>query len=90
MTMIPQDEQVHAELLQAFRKYFEANQRWISEGTKRAGMDTRYWLLEIKKLCDRRRALIMEWRRLRNIEMAEQKAQRRSQKATKANSTDTN
>ncbi len=90
MTMIPQDEDIHAQLLQAFRQYFEANQRWINEGTKRAGMDTRYWLLEIQKLCKQRRGIIMEWRRLRNIEMAEQKARRRSQKQQAAGTKDTN
>ena len=88
--MIPQDEDVHAQLLQAFRQYFEANQRWLGEGSKRAGMDTRYWLLEIKKLCDQRRALIMDWRRLRNIEMAEEKARRRSQKQDKAGTKNNN
>ncbi len=88
--MIPQDEEIHAQLMQAFRKYFEANQRWISESSKRAGMDTRYWLLEIQKLCKQRRDLIMEWRRLRNIEMAEQKARRRSQKQQAAGAKDTN
>jgi hypothetical protein len=90
MSMIPQDEEIHAQLMQAFRKYFEANQRWISESSKRAGMDTRYWLLEIQKLCKQRRDLIMEWRRLRNIEMAEQKARRRSQKQQAAGTKDTN
>ena len=90
MSMLPKDEEIHAELLTAFRQYIEANQRWLNEGTKRAGMDTRHWLLEIKKLCDQRRAVIMDWRRLRNIEMAEEKARRRIQKQHKAGSKDTN
>ena len=53
-------------------------------------MDTRRWLLEIKKLCDQRREVIMDWRRLRNIEMAEEKARRRIQKQDKAGTKDTN
>jgi hypothetical protein len=73
-----QDEELHAELLRLFRVYFEANQRWINEGTKRAGMDTRNALNEIKHVCHARRKHIMEWRRWKNIDMAEKKAKKKA------------
>jgi hypothetical protein len=71
-----QDEELHAELLRLFREYFEANQRWINEGTKRAGMDTREALRQIRIICTERRKHIMEWRRWKNIDMAEKKAKK--------------
>lgn len=79
-----QDEELHEQIMHAFREYFKANQRWINEGTKRAGMDTRYWLNEIKNLSLKRRLHIMEWRRWKNEDMREQKAKRKAQKEAKA------
>ena len=79
-----QDEELHEQIMLAFREYFKANQRWINEGTKRAGMDTRYWLNEIKNLSLKRRLHIMEWRRWKNEDMREQKAKRKAQKEAKA------
>ena len=75
-----QDEELHAELLKAFREYFAANQRWMAEGTKRACMDTRYWLREIRRIGLKRRAVLMEWRHWKNKDMAEKKAQKKAQK----------
>ena len=71
-----QDEELHEKLLYAFRQYFEANQRWLNKGTKRAGMDVRHWLNEIRKICSARRKVIMDWRYEKNVEMAEKKAQK--------------
>ena len=79
-----QDEELHEQIMHAFREYFKANQRWINEGTKRAGMDTRYWLNEIKNLSLKRRLHIMEWRRWKNEDMRAQKAKRKAQKEAKA------
>jgi hypothetical protein len=79
-----QDEEMHNALMHAFREYFKANQRWINEGTKRAGMDTRFWLNEIKHLALKRRLHIMEWRVWKNEDMRQQKAKRRLEKAQKA------
>jgi hypothetical protein len=62
------EEETHDELLRAFRQYFEANQRWVNQGTRRAGMDSRYWLSEIRRICSRRRDNIMEWRKWLNEE----------------------
>lgn len=85
-----QDEELHAELLRLFRLYFEANQRWINEGTKRAGMDTRALLSEIRRVCSRRRKHIMEWRRWKDVDWEEQKRRRAAQKAHKAGGQDAN
>lgn len=57
-----QDEELHDELLRAFREYFEANQRWINKGTRRAGMDVRRCLSNIRRICSERRKVVMDWR----------------------------
>lgn len=73
-----QDEELHAELLRLFRLYFEANQDWINKGTRRAGMDTRKLLSDIRRVCSKRRDHIMEWRRELDANKAEKKAQKRT------------
>jgi hypothetical protein len=78
-----QDEELHEQLMHAFREYFKANVRWVSQGTKRAGMDTRYWLNEIKNLSLARRKHIMEWREWKNADWEVKKAQRKERKAQK-------
>lgn len=72
-----QDEDLHDQIMYAFRQYFEANQKWLAKGTKRAGMDVRFWLNEIKKLAIERRKVVMDWRYEKNTQMAEKKAQKR-------------
>jgi hypothetical protein len=69
--------------MHAFREYFRANQRWMIEGTKRAGMDTRYWLNELKNLSLDRRKHIMEWREWKNADWEIKKAARKAAKAQK-------
>lgn len=71
------DEEIHAELLKAFREYFEANQRWLNKGTRRAGMDVRHWLNVIRKLCSERRKVVMDWRYDLNEQTKAKKAQKR-------------
>jgi hypothetical protein len=56
------DEELHEQIMQAFREYFKANQDWVNKGTRRAGMDTRTILNKIKHLAIERRKHIMEWR----------------------------
>ena len=75
-----QDEELHAELLVAFRKYFEANQKWLATGTKRACTQTRFWLSEIRRICSKRRIVLQEWRHWKNEDMRQEKAQRKAQK----------
>lgn len=67
------DEELHAQLMDAFTKYFKANQDWINKGTRRAGMDTRYWLSEIRRIASIRRKLIQEWRHDLDAHKAEKK-----------------
>ena len=72
------EEETHDQLMKAFQQYFKANQTWINKGTRRAGMDARYWLSEIRRLCSERRDNIMEWRRWLNEETEQKKAQKGS------------
>lgn len=72
------EEETHDALMKAFRQYFEANQNWVNKGTRRAGMDARFWLSEIRRLCSQRRDNIMEWRRWLNEETQKKKAQKGS------------
>jgi hypothetical protein len=46
-----QDEELHAELMTAFSNYFKANQKWINKGTRRAAIEVRFWLSEIRRIC---------------------------------------
>jgi hypothetical protein len=59
---IPKDEEMHDRIMQAFREYFKANQDWMNKGTRRAGMDVRNRLNDIKHLCIERRKHVMDWR----------------------------
>ena len=68
-----QDEELHDQILRAFHEYFKANQKWINKGTRRAGMDVRYWLGQIRILARERRKVIQEWRH----EVDEIKAQKK-------------
>ena len=74
-----QDEELHAELMAAFRKYFEANQQWMATGTKRGCTQTRFWLSEIRRICSERRIVLQKWRHWKNEDMKQQKAQRQAQ-----------
>lgn len=78
--MLPdQDEELHAELLAKFREYFEANQRWINEGTKVSAIRLRQKLSEIRKICSKRRVIVREWAVEKEAQLEERK-QRRSKK----------
>jgi hypothetical protein len=72
-----QDEELHAELLQAFREYFEANQRWINEGTKVSGIRLRQKLSEIRTICSRRRVVVRDWGVEKEQQLAERKQRRK-------------
>ena len=60
--VMKKDEELHDQIMQAFREYFKANQDWMNKGTRRAGMTARARLNEIKHLCVERRKHIMDWR----------------------------
>jgi hypothetical protein len=71
--MTPQDEDLHDQLMHAFSQYFKANQQWLNKATRRAGMDTRYWLSEIRRIASERRIKIQEWRHDLDRHKAEKK-----------------
>jgi hypothetical protein len=73
---VRREEKTHDELMRAFREYFEANQKWVNRGTRRAGMDARYWLSEIRRICSQRRDNIMAWRYDLNEKTEKIKAQK--------------
>jgi hypothetical protein len=79
--MMSQDEELHTRIMQAFREYFKANQDWINKGTRRAGMDTRYWLNEIRVLCEERRKHIMDWRKDLDHDKFERKRSQKEQQS---------
>ena len=85
------EEETHDELMRAFRQYFEANQKWVNRGTRRAGMDARYWLSEIRRICSARRVKVQEWREWKNEDMKQIKAKRKAnQNQDKGTPSDTN
>ena len=72
----PRDEELHDQLMEAFRQYYKANQEWAEKGTRRAGLKTRKWLSEIRHIAIERREVIMQWR----YEIDREKAERKKQK----------
>jgi uncharacterized protein YggL (DUF469 family) len=79
-----QDEEIHAELLAEFRRYFEANQQWINEGTKASAIRLRQSLAEIRRICTKRRKAVREWARVKEAELAELEAARQARKRGEA------
>lgn len=73
-----QDEELHAELMKAFREYFEENQVWLSEGTKASAIRLRKKLSEIRRICSRRRVVIREWTDWKEEQLLERKQRRNS------------
>lgn len=57
-----QDEETHDKLMEAFREYFKANQKWITKGTRISGENTRYWLAQIRIIARDRRDKIQRYR----------------------------
>ena len=70
----PRDEELHDQLMDAFRRYYKANQEWVEKGTRRAGLKTRKLLSEIRHIAIERREVIMQWRYQIDKEKAERKA----------------
>lgn len=79
--MLPdQDEELHRELLAKFREYFEANQEWLADGTKASAIRLRQRLSEIRKICTRRRVVVREWAREKEVELRQKEDARQAQK----------
>jgi uncharacterized protein YggL (DUF469 family) len=75
-----QDEELHDQLLKKFREYFEANQEWLSKGTKRSAIKLRRIMSEIRKICSERRVVVREWAEWKEAELRELETQRQIQK----------
>ena len=75
-----QDEELHAQLLAEFRRYFEANQQWMNEGTKASAVRLRQSLSEIRRICSARRVAVREWAVVKEAELAEKQARRLAEK----------
>jgi hypothetical protein len=73
-----QDEELHAELLQAFRAYFEANQDWVNKQTARSAIRLRQRLSDIRDICSKRRIAVREWAVNKEAQLAERKEKRKS------------
>ncbi len=84
-----QDEELHAELMQAFRVYFEANQNWLNKGTKRSAIRLRQALSEIRRICSERRVVLSEWAIEKEAEL-DARAERRAQKQGTPKASDDN
>jgi hypothetical protein len=75
-----QDEELHDELLKAFRRYFEANQDWLIKGTKRSAIRLRQALSDIRTICSARRVAVRDWAVVKEAELAEKQARRLAEK----------
>jgi uncharacterized protein YggL (DUF469 family) len=74
-----QDEELHDELLKLFRQYFQANQEWLSKGTKRSAIRIRQIMSDIRRVCSERRVVVREWMDHKEIELLERNLQRKGQ-----------
>ena len=72
-----QDEELHDELLKAFRAYFSANQEWLNKQTKQSGIRLRQRLSEIRTICSKRRVVVREWGVEKEAQLAERKNTRK-------------
>lgn len=75
-----QDEDLHSELMAAFRVYFEANQRWMSTSTKRAAIDVRNAMSKIRDICNARRKVVRLWQDEKEEQLRILEAERQAKK----------
>ena len=66
--MLP-NEDLHDEIMKAFREYFKAHQRWVTIQNSQVGVDLRKELMviknlsiKLKKCCDEQRKTVQDWR----------------------------
>ncbi len=71
-----QDEELHAELLKLFRRYFECNQTWINRATKQSSIELRQVLSEIRTVCTARRDIVRRWAVHKEAQLAERRQQK--------------
>ena len=77
------ENDLHSELMNAFREYFKAHLKWENKQTRQAGKETRWWLSEIRRIAKAERQVIMDWRYDIDAEKRKRKAQK--QQAQKKN-----
>lgn len=80
----------HDELMAEFRNYFEANQKWEVDRTKRSSIRLRQSLSRIRDICSDQRVIVREWARIKEAELAEKEARRQAQKRQQAEDSDDN
>ena len=80
----------HDDIMSAVRTYFEANQKWEVERTKRSSIQLRQSLSRIRELCSDQRVIVREWARIKETELAEREANRQAQKRQQAEDSDDN
>ena len=85
-----QDEELHAQLMQAFREYFAENQVWMDEATKASSIRLRHKLSEIRRICSARRVAILDWQVEKRRQLRERADHRLAQKGKGQGSADTN
>jgi hypothetical protein len=85
-----QDEELHEELMAAFRVYFKANQTWLNTGTKRSAVRLRQALSEVRRICIERREIVRRWAVTKEAQLEERKARRKDQKQQAPKDNDAN
>lgn len=75
-----QDEELHAELMAVFGKYFAENQQWINTGTYASSVRLRHLLSDIRNVCSARRKDIREWQVQKRSQLDERKLHRAQNK----------
>jgi hypothetical protein len=74
-----QDEELHDELLKLFRQYFQANQEWLTKGTKRSAIRLRQIMSDIRRICSQRRVVVRDWMIVKEAELLDRNLQRKGQ-----------
>jgi len=77
-----QDEELHEELLRAFRQYFEANQEWLAKGTLRSAIKLRHIMSDIRRLLSKRRVAVRDWMDVKEADLLERNQHRKGQKGS--------
>ena len=74
--MADRNEDLHDALMKAFHEYYKAHQNWVVKGTRKAGIDARNRLLDIRHIAKAQRKVIMNWRYTIDDEKRQRKAQK--------------
>ena len=56
------NEDLHDEIMRVFNQYFKAYHSWLKIQNSTSVIDVRKELLSLKKLCDKQRMNIQDWR----------------------------